>query len=178
MDFVYLRVFLENYSLPTLVISVAVMVLNLIYDRFFADKFPLIVKNFLPFTLAIVFYYTYDMIFVLNAFTFTKGTFSAGILSGSLSIIMSSSIYKLKNGSGLTTDVIYLLIESLISDYVNKDTLCTTTNLIKNLIESDGESKEERITSTLKDNSSIATETELKALSCLIIKAVTSLKQK
>ncbi len=178
MDYVYLRVFLENYSLPTLVISAIISVITLIYDKFFADKLPLAIRNFLPFFLGIVLYYAYDMIFVLKCFSFSVGTFSAGFLSGSLSIIMTSSIYKLKSGKPLNTNAVSVLIENLIADYVNRESLYSMVEIIKGLIENDVNTAQAKIEDLLSNQAVETDKIELKAISYMLVKAVTAVKQR
>lgn len=178
MDYVYLRVFLENYSLPTLIISAIISVITLIYDKFFADKLPVIIRNFLPFFLGVILYFAYDMLFVLKCFSFSAGTFSAGFLSGSLSVIMTSSLYRLKHGKPLNINAVHVLIENLISDYVNADSLCTTVDVIKGLIDKDINLAQAQIEDLLSSQALNTDKAELKAISYLIVKAVTAVKQK
>jgi hypothetical protein len=173
-----LKVFLENYSLPTLIISAVVSAITLVYDKFLAQKMPTWIRNFIPFILAIIFYFAYDMLFVLKSFSFSLGTFSAGFLSGSLSIVITASIYKLKSGKPINVNAIAVLIESLISDYVSDDAIFSSVNVIQDILDSDVASAEEQIEEILACNSVNKTELELKAISALIVKAVSAVKQK
>ncbi|MBQ8427350.1 MAG: hypothetical protein IJX16_06310 [Clostridia bacterium] len=179
MNYVYLRVFIENYSLPTLIISSIVSVLNLLYDKFCADKLPATVRNFLPFLLSTILYYTYDMIFVLHGFTFSAGTFSAGVLSGSLSVIITASVYKLKNGKPISANAEILLIENLLSNYVKADLISYTASTIKSILDGENEDKEQQIFDTvLKNSDTEINSVELKVMVALIIKAVMAVKTK
>jgi hypothetical protein len=179
MNYVYLRVFIENYSLPTLAISGIVAILMLLYDKFLASKLPTTVRNFLPFLLSTILYYAYDMVFVVGGFVFSKGTLSAGILSGSLSIIITSSIYKLKNGKPISLDNKSVLIEHILTGFISQELLKATVTEIISIINSEIIDKEQVITETISNNSQAQMEiAEIKALSSLIVKAVSSVKQK
>lgn len=179
MNYAYLRVFIENYSLPTLAISGVVAILMLLYDKFLASKLPTTVRNFLPFLLSTILYYAYDMVFVVGGFAFSKGTFSAGILSGSLSVIITSSIYKLKSGKIISFDSKTVLIEHILTGIVKQELLKATITEIIAIIDSQGIDKEQVITETISKNLQEQMElTEIKALSTLIVKAVSSVKQK
>ena len=178
MDYIYLKVFLENYSLPTLIISAVVSAITLVYDKFLAEKMPAWVRNFMPFVLAIIFYFAFDMIFVIKSFNFSLGTFSAGFLSGSLSIVITSSVYKLKSEKPINVNAVAMLIESLISDYVSSDALYSSVNVIKDIIDNAEINAEEQVEEILILNSVNKTELEIKAISALIVKAVSAVKQK
>ncbi len=178
MDYIYLREFLENYSLPTLIIAVTVAVLSLLYDKFLSSKLPNVIRNFIPFALSIVMYFAYDMIFVVKNFTFSAGTFSAGMLSGSLSVILTSSVYKLKSGKPLSTNATYIVIESLISDYVIADKLGIVVNTLSQITSSQDDNTQQNVLATLSENvCGEFNESELKALAVLIIKAVQAIRK-
>jgi hypothetical protein len=179
MNYVYLRVFIENYSLPTLAISGIVAILMLLYDKFLASKLPTTVRNFLPFLLSTVLYYAYDMVFVIGGFAFSKGTFPAGILSGSLSVIITSSMYKLKSGKPISLDNKSVLVEHLLTGFIKQELLKSTATEIIAILDDETMDKEHAITEKISQNTqeqmSVA---EIKALSSLIVKAVISVKQK
>lgn len=177
MNYTYLKVFIENYSLPTLIISGTVALINLLYDKFLAEKLPNTARTFLPFVLSILLYYAYDMIFVVNGFAFSKGTFSAGILSGSLSVIMSSSVYKLKNGKPVSFNTRMVLVENLLKGIVSESNLAVTVNEILYILDSEILSKEQEIINTVKKNAELdIDDSDVKAISLLIVKAVSSVK--
>ncbi len=179
MNYVYLRVFIENYSLPTLIISAIVAIMNLLYDKFFAEKLPTAVRNLVPFLLSILLYFAYDMIFVLQDFTFSAGTFSAGILSGSLSIVLTTSVYKLQNGKPISVNAEHMLIERLLEGYVTAELIDYTASTVKAILDEDNENAEEQIVLFLTENCNAnLNQIELKAMVSLIIKAVKAIKQK
>lgn len=179
MDYIYLREFLENYSLPTLIIAGIVALLTLIYDRFLSEKLPNVIRNFIPFTLAVVFYFAYDMVFIVKGFSFSRGTFSAGMLSGSLSVIITSAVYKLKNGKtfNLNCDKANTIIESLISDYVIAENITNVASALKEIVAINDNNAHQDVYNTLVENAlNEFNEYELKALSLLIIKAVQAIR--
>lgn len=179
MNYTYLIVFVENYSLPTLTIAGLVAVLSLIYDRFFANRLPVYVKNVFPFILSIIFYYTFDMIFVLRSFCFSAGTFSAGILSGSLSIIIKASVYRLKDGKSVNVDNQALIIENLLTGLVKQDLVHVVINEIKEILNGETLDKELAIINTLTQNTNEKHDSiELKVIASIIVKAVSAVKQK
>ncbi len=134
MDFVFLKDFLSDYSLPTLIISSVVAVLSLIFDKFLAEKLPAGMKNYIPFGLAIILYFVYDMIFVCLSFSFRTEAFYAGILCGSLSTIIVSIAGKIKKGEPIPLSATTLLIEKLLEDYVSKESATATALIIEQLI--------------------------------------------
>lgn len=179
MNYVYLRVFIENYSLPTLVISAIVAIMNLLYDKFFAEKLPSKVRNLIPFLLSILLYFAYDMIFVLHNFTFSPGTFSAGILSGSLSIVLTTSVYKLKSGKPISINAETMLIEHILSSFVSAELISNTATEIKAILDENNQDLEEQIIQCITKNcQSEINSIELKAMATLMIKAVKAIKQK
>ncbi len=136
MNFVFLKDFLSEYSLPTLIISGITAVLSIIFDKFLSKKLPAGVKNYLAFAVSIISYFIYDMIFVIHSFSFRTEAFYAGILCGSLSTIAVSIVGKIKKGEPITLSATTLLIEKLLEDYVSKESATATAIVIEQLINS------------------------------------------
>lgn len=174
MDYVYLKEFFTDYTLPTCIIAVAVAILTLLYDRFFSDKLPLIIRSYAPFIISVLLYIAYDMLFVSRAFIFHENTMYAGLLSGSLSAVIVSSVMRIKRGKPLSISTTALLIESIITGYVREDNLTTVAKgieeiVVKNSSDPDADALELFIRQNIKDNFS---DEELKGLTQLIITAV------
>lgn len=183
MNFVFLKDFLSEYSLPTLIISGVVALISLIIDKFLSNKLSSGVRSYLSFALAIAFYFVYDMIFVITAFSFRTEAFYAGILCGSLSAIIISIINKIKKGEPIPLSATTLLIEKLLSEYVSKESATATALIIEQIIESKQENEEKtltimEITSALKEKSDNSlSETEYYHIANLIVSAVTEFKK-
>ena len=179
MDYIYLKEFLENYSLPTLIIAVIVAVITLLYDKFLSQKLPNVIRNFIPFAISIILYFSYDMVFVVKNFSFSTGTFSAGMLSGSLSVILTSSVYRLKNGKPLNTNAVYLIIESLITDYVATENVYSVASALSEVVNGTNENANQTVYNLLLEHTHKGIdEQEIKALSFLIVKATNAVKIK
>ena len=177
MDYILLKDFLAYYSLPTLIVAVIVVILTLLSDKFLGDKIPELLRSFMPFILSIVIYFAYDMIFVCGKFVLKTDALYAGILSGSLSVIIFKSIKKVMNGKPLTLSATALLIEGIIESYVSENVLIDTVNAIEALFSD--ESKKDTIIDDVKELLSISTENatseeELLKISALLVKAVKS----
>ena len=176
MNYVYLKEFFANYTLPTCIIAIAVAILTLLYDKFLSDKLPMLVRSYAPFVLSIVFYIAYDMIFVIKAFSFNESAFYAGLLSGSLSAVIVSSIMRIRRGKPLSLSTTALLIESIITGYVREENLTAVAKgieeiLAENLLQPD----QDRLINFIKENSeSEFSDEELNGLTQLIINAVKS----
>jgi len=177
MDFILLKDFLAYYSLPTLIVAVIVSTLTIIAYMIFGKKMPNLVRSFLPFVLSVILYFFYDMLVINNAFVFKTDALYAGILSGSLSVIIFKAVKKIANGKPLTLSATALLIEGLIEGYVSKNALVDTVNAIETLCKD--ESKKDTIINDVKEilSASIdgdASEEELLKISALLVKAVKS----
>ncbi len=178
MNDLFLQDFLVSYSLPTLIVSVIVCTVSITLNKFF-DKLPKLIKAYLPFLLAIILYFLYDIIFILKTFKLRQETLYAGILSASLSVIICSVIRKLKEGKSVNVNKTILLIEGILEGYVNQSVLTQTAYIIEEILLNcqDNVEQEKQVECTLKENSDELIETDLKYLSKLIIKAVSSIKR-
>ena len=174
----YLQDFLVSYSLPTLIIASIVCAISLTLNKFF-DKMPKLLKLYLPFLLAITLHCAYDMIFVLKAFTFTNESLYAGILSASLSVILSSSLKKIFQGKPFNTNKPILLIEGILERYISQSCLSQTAYIIEEiLLNCQDETEQERqVENAIKDNGDESIVEEASHLTKLIIQAVSSIKR-
>ncbi len=172
MDYVYLKEFFSNYTLPTIIIALFVGIATLIYDRFLSGKLPTIVRSYAPFILAILLYFAFDMIFVSKAFIFKKNAFYAGVLSGSLSVIIVSSIDRIKRGKPLSLSTTAMLIESIITGYVAEENLQRVALDIEKTIATKTDAHD-TVSQILLDNSlGKITDQDCSNLTTLIITAV------
>lgn len=126
MNFVYLKDFLEAYSLPSLVIAIIVAVLMAVLDKLFKDGLPTLIKLYAPFVLSVLIYFAYDMIFVSSEFSLRSDVFYAGVLSGSLSAVFSGIISSIKRGEPIPFNAVLLLIESILCELVPEKSLRKT----------------------------------------------------
>ncbi len=178
MDFILLKNFIASYSLPTLIIAFSVCVVTILLNKFLSEKISKTLFRYLPFLLAILVNFVYDMI-VIKQFCFREHAFYLGVLSGSLSLVFYGAFNKLKKGQfvGLTPTV--LLIEELLIDLVDKDKITKTALSLENLIAQNNEDEQSliaKIIDVLKLNSScVLGYDELLKIAYLIIKAVKSL---
>ena len=178
MDYLFLQDFFLSYSLPTLTVAGIACIVRLIFDKFFSNL-PKIIKSYIPFFSAMIFYFAYDMIFVIKQFFFTKSAFYGGILSGSLSTIFYSTIDKICKGKTISaTNATILLIEGLLNGYVAQDLLTKTAlEIEKALSIKDGTLIEQQVIDTLTYNCKELSSAEIVHLARLILGAVKSINK-
>ena len=179
MDFILLKNFFADYSLPTVIIALTVGVGCFFANKFLKNKIPQFVLLVAPFALSIIFYFAYDMIFVSKAFVFSSDALIAGLLCGSLSTIVKSAVLRISKGKPLPVSATVLLIENIISGYVT-DAYQTAVSL-ENLINEDKALEEQcdAIANVIKLNADKnISEDELTVITTLIIQAVKTLKGK
>lgn len=178
MELNLLKEFLLSYSLPTVIIALIVGIVGFLTERFIKVKIPQFILTYAPFVISVIIYFAYNMIFVVKAFYFNTEVVYAGLLSGSLSVIIKETIKKLISGKRINLSATALLIEGLINGYVKNDALSSTAVLIEKIInKKDDQTKTtESVFATLKDNSTDIDEQDLLSLAALIIAAVTAIE--
>ena len=169
---------LTSYSLPTMVIAVIVCTASLTLNKFF-NNLPKNITVYIPFLMAIVLYFLYDMIFVIYDFTFRSETLYAGIFSGSLSAIISSTITKLLQGKPINTNATIILIENILRGDVDQKVLSKTASEIENLLllNNDDDLVLKDIVKILTEITSELSQIDICNLAKLIIVAVNSIKK-
>lgn len=179
MEIVLLKDFIFSYGLPTVVISVAVGVISLLVEKILKVKLPKLLLTYAPFILAVVLHIAYDTIFVLKNFSISMQSVYAGLISGSLSIIIKETAKKILSGKRVNLSATAILIEGLITGYVKSDCIVQTAILLESVI-ADGKENDslirEKIYSTLKENSEHVDEQDLIRLATLIIATVTAIE--
>ena len=177
MDYLLLQDFLVSFSLPTLIVAVIVSAVSLTLNKFF-NGIPKLLKAYLPFVLAILLSFGYDIIFVEGAFCFKKEVFYGGILSASLSAIISSALNKISQGKPIGVSATVLLIEGILESYIESNLLTNTALEIEQaLILEDSEKKEQQVIDTITYNCSSLSNDEIINLTKLIITAVKEVKK-
>ena len=174
MNYVYLADFFVSYSLPTVVIAVIVAIASLIINRFVKKKIPPLTSSYFPFMLAVFLYFAFDMIFISKAFTLKEQTFYAGILSGSLSVIIVSIFNRIKKGKPLTVSQTVLIIEGIISGYVKDDLLSSTAKALdEHILSPESSVSAQTVAEIIKSNSDERlTDDDYLAIAKLILTAV------
>ena len=169
---------LTSYSLPTVIIALIVCVANLTLNKFF-NNLPKTIKVYIPFLVAIVLYYLYDMIFVLHDFIFRSETLYAGIFSGSLSAILNSATTKLLQNKSIDTNTTILLIEEILRGYIDQKILTKTACEIQNLLQfnKSDEFNQESVIALLTNITSELSQMDICNLAKLIVVAVNSIKK-
>lgn len=172
MDYLLLQDFLVTYSLPTLIVAVIVSAVSLTLNKFFVNA-PKLLKAYFPFLLAVLLYFLYDMIFVERAILLNKHAFYGGILSGSLSAIISSALRKISSGKSIGVSATVLLIEGILDGYIANHLLTKTALDIEVALSlEDGEKKEQQVIDTISYNCSSLSSDQVIRLAKLIISAV------
>lgn len=177
MDYLLLQDFLVSYSLPTLIVAVIVVAVSLTLNKVF-DKLPALIKTYLPFLFAILIYFFYDCVFVLKDLSFRQETLYAGLLSGSLSVIISSSIKKIKAGKPLGASATILLIESLLQGHIADENLSQTATEIESALlnETNQHLAEQQVIDKITNSCPDISNANAISLSKLIVSAVNNVK--
>ena len=177
MDYLFLQDFLVSYSLPTLTIAGIVCIVRLILKKFF-EHFPKPIISYIPFVLAIILYYAYQIVFVNEGVCFTKGAFYGGVLSGSLSAIFYSALNKIFKGKPINANATLLLIEGILSDYLAQDILTKTAMQIEKLLSiNDSTLLEQQVVDTLSYNCSELSNNDIIHLARLVLSGIKSIKK-
>ncbi len=179
MEYVYLTDFFANYSLPTLIIAVVVSIITFLLNRFLSSKLSIGTRSYLPFIISIAFYLAYDMIFVCKAFEINVNSLYAGMLCGSMSLIIGGALSRIKKGKPLSVSQTVLLIENILTGFVHSENLTQTATSVENLIaETEDATDADVIAQTIKENSVEGIdESEFIRLAKLIITAIFSAKK-
>ena len=92
MDYLFILDVITSYSLPTLIIAAIVAAISIVANLIFKDKIPTGLKINAPFFGAMVLCFIYDMVFVVNDFTFREETLTFGLVGGSLSVVLIRTV--------------------------------------------------------------------------------------
>ncbi len=178
MDYLFIQDFLTTYSLPTLIVAIIVCTVSLTLNKFF-DKLPKLLRAYFPFLLALLLYVVYDMIFVLKFFSFRTESLYAGLVSGSLSAIISSAIKKIAKGKHIDTSTTVMLIESILEGYIAQDTLTSLAlDIEKDLsISIEKTLTEEQLVNKISAVTNNISVSEISRLAKLIVCALNSIKK-
>ncbi len=177
MDLLLLKNFLTTYSLPTVAIAIILGVLNFICDKFFYDIISATVRNYLTFLLAIISYFLYETIFITKGFSLTIETVYAGLISGSLSTVISCALNKISSGNSVS-NVVKLLIEGILDGLTFKHSLHATVRSLEKLFASEFEDatlKEQIINIIAESVINPLSEEEFEQIALLIIHSIKAL---
>ena len=118
------------------------------------------------------------MAFVLHEFAFRSETLYAGIFSGSVSTIISSSITKLLQGKPINTNATIVLIENIMRGYIDQKVLTKTASEIEKLLfDSDQDLRQKNLIALLTEITTELSQMDICNLAKLIIVAVDSIKK-
>ncbi len=178
MDYILLKDFIAYYSLPTVIIAIIVGGINFIIYKFADNKIPKTIKNFIPFILSVIIYFAFDAIFIEKALRLKTDTFYAGILCGSLSLIITSAVKKISSGKNLPFNAVALLIESLLESYFSGNALVDAVKVVEGVLNNQTDDLETHVGVALKNlEGTKISEDEIIKLSYTIVKAVNALKK-
>ncbi len=179
MEYVYLKDFFATYSLPTLIIALIVSLITFILNKFLSHKLSLSARSYLPFIIAIATYLAYDMLFVCKAFKINVNSIYAGTLCGSISLIIGGALARIKKGKPLSVSQTVLLIERLLTGFVQAESLTQTATAVDALLaDNEEDANADSIAEAIKENSVDGIdESEFIRLAKLIITAICSSKK-
>ena len=181
MDYILLKDFFTDYSLPVFIIALVVGALKFFADKYLTGKVNKVVLSYLPFLLCVLCYVAFDMIFVLKQFAITYQSLYAGLLCGSFSAIFCSMIKRISSGKAINANQTVMLIEGILQGVISDNLLTQTAIKLEQIISEDFDSPliSERVNDALKGNAnSLYSDDDLTHLTALILQAVKSLKAK
>ena len=178
MNLILIQDFFADYSISSVIIAIIVGIAT-----YFTSKIKTLSKQrsflyLLHFFLSIALTFVYNLILgKQNALNLQ--TLSAGIMSGSLSLVIKVLLNKIINGEKLPNDKVSLLIAGLIDGYVKKDAIQVVISFVKGLLcgeESSATAEDDAINQiafNLKQHSfEDYTDGDIFALACLIFASV------
>ena len=176
MDYILQDIF-TSYGLSTIIIAILVCVARLTLERFY-QKLPKLLITYIPFVVAILLNYLFDMIFISKCFIIKPNVFYSGLVSGSLSAIIYSRIKKTKDDNLSNTTASIVIIKSILKEYIDQSVLTKTAQEIDALISTEnGLTNHQSIIDTLKKACKNLTTVDLSYLARLIISAVNSINK-
>ena len=168
--------FFDSCNLPTVVIAVAVTLAVFILNLIFKDKIPKSIKTFLPLLLSVISYAVFDMI-SLGALVIREDALYAGFVSACISTVLTAAIVKIKRGEKLPISASVLLIESLLTDLIEKDNLQQTASEIHDIIvkEKNQPDLNKKVSAIIERATDCLDKNQAEFASVIIIQAVESL---
>ncbi len=168
--------FFDSCSLPTVIIAVAVTLVVFIINLLLKDKIPKTIKAFLPFSISLVAYIVFDII-TIKAIIVREDALYAGFICASLSTVLTAVIRKIKRGESLPISANLLLIESLLTDLIEKDNLQQTASDIHDTIENERQQPDltKKVSTIIENATSSLDQKQAEFIAVIIIQAVESL---
>ena len=176
--------FFAHYGIGAFIIAIITVILKLVLDKFLPQKLGTNYKAFLPFIIAIVLSFIYDLIFNGIGDEFIKHALSSGVVSGSLAVAISTIIKKIKAGKPIVFSYsgITLVIEGILQDYIDDTVLGVAVVAIESIVnEYNGSNEEEIIDEVAKKvkeyKKQEVTDLEERAIAVLAVNAIKNLKK-
>lgn len=191
MNFIDVLIFLQSYSLPTVLIALAVSVIFFALDKILKNKIPKAIITFIPPLLCALIYFAYDMIFVSHAFRLNAETLSAGVICSSVHLIITAVINAVFKSvtTGKIVKVNFtpevLAISESVKNYVAKDKENEVAEKIASYLDSQFNgneiTKDERLTAEIleilkAENNGNNSEIELLAVSATALASYKAIK--
>ena len=125
MNFIDVLIFLQSYSLPTVLIALTVSVIFFVLDKVLKDKIPKAISTFIPPLSCVILYLVYDLIFVTKGFSFNAESLSASVICASVCLVLSAIFSSFTKNGNLTFATNLspetLAVATVIKRYVNED---------------------------------------------------------
>lgn len=179
MNLIVLQNFFASYSLPSIIIATICFAMVFLLDRLVKNKAIKRLFYLLPFVIGVILNFVYNLIIGASPI-FDAQVLSAGIVSGSLSIIIKVTINKILSGQKLPQSKRAIVITGLIEGHVKKDSVNLVANLIEGIFTENPDGTTEceiisKIALTIEENSQ--SEYDFHALATVIFASVKKLKE-
>ncbi len=172
----------SKYGLSTIIIAIVCSIIDYVLDKTLLKKAHVLIKNLIPIVLSVIITIIYQWLVASETFIFSKVLVS-GLVTGTISIVISITVKKISNGESVTINPAVLLLEGILDGLVedNKKTeVLQKIDFVLSTIGIDGLDDSElfeKIESIIKDNAnSLLKENDLTAIVEIIIKTIKSEK--
>ncbi len=172
--------FFENYVLEhgvhALVLSILICFFRFFLRKLFKDKLKKATYSYIEIAFSITAEFIFTVLLYKTVSAFTFKSVSSALISYSVSLMIYSLISRILTGKSISINTKTLLIEGLLSNYVNDENLTKTARAIEDAV-NDEKFDKNLLLPILKDNlSSSFSDEEITALIDLIVSSLKSVK--
>ncbi len=174
-----IQAFLGLFDVKTLGVAVAVCTVMAVLKKVLKDKLKKSVSVYLPTVLATVFQFALKLALYGTEFAFSSETLYEGLVTGSVSTVLSVAVNKLIAGKSVGSPAV-MIIESILSEIVKKENMQSVTEEILIITEQDftKEQKTQMVSEIIFNYTNLEMDDEQReTLSMFILNSVSAIKK-
>ena len=174
-----LQLFLGSIDLLTAIVAVCVCVIMTILKKVLKEKLKTSISVYLPTVLAVVIHFTITTITDGIYCSLSINTIYDGLISGSVSTVISVAITRFINGKPLTSPKI-MIIEGILKEIINKEHIQSVTQEILLVVEEDDDefTKTTKVSEIIFNYTNLEMgEEQLQTLSVFIVNSISQIKK-